>query len=332
MMTEEAAERELLIALEAVVSRELPLLKPVAESWQPSDILPEMESEGWHERIQSLREGAATLSDNVLVVLAGNIVTEEALPSYQTWLNRVHGLSDTSGTSDSPWGLWSRGWTAEEKRHGDVLSKYLYLSGRVDMHSVEVTVQHLIRNGFDIRSDNDPFSSLVYASFQERATKISHANTGKLAEKCGDKLLAKMCSLIAGDEARHGEAYKRFFAGAIALDAPRSVIAFARMMRQKVAMPARLMSDGTDRDLFNQFAVVAQKSGVYTTRDYADVMDYLVDVWEIASLRGLTGEAAEAQEYLCNLGQFYRGKAERIEEILSRTQPEPFAWIHDRCV
>ena len=34
-------------------------------------------------------------------------------------------------------------WIAEENRHGDVLNKYLYLSGRVDMRAVERTVQQV---------------------------------------------------------------------------------------------------------------------------------------------------------------------------------------------
>ena len=152
-----------------------------------------------------------TLSDEVLVVLVGNVVTEEALPSYQTWLNRFDEIKDPTGASITPWALWTRGWTAEENRHGELLNKYLYLSGRVNMRSVEVTTQHLIRNGFDLNSQDDAYKALVYTSFQERATKISHANTGRLAEKCGDSLLAKICAIIAADEARHEEAYKRIF-------------------------------------------------------------------------------------------------------------------------
>ena len=209
-MPSETLQYDVLAGMEEFVGKQLPLLKSVEDSWQPSDFLPETNSENWHDGIADLRKKAATLSDEVLVVLTGNIVTEEALPSYQTWLNRVQGLKDETGASLASWGRWTRGWTAEEKRHGDLLSKYLYLSGRVDMHTVEVTVQNLIRNGFDLKSDNDPYKSIVYASFQERATKISHANTGILAEKCGDSTLSKMCAAIAGDEARHEEAYKRF--------------------------------------------------------------------------------------------------------------------------
>ncbi len=330
MILPECTEQELLKGMEEVIEKQLPLLKTVEESWQPSDFLPDLTRTDWREEVGALRALAANLSDEVLVVLVGNLVTEEALPSYQTWLNRVNGLKDETGTSPGPWGLWTRGWTAEENRHGDLLNKYLYLCGRVNTRSVEVTIQHLIKNGFDARSGGDPYPSMVYTSFQERATKISHTNTGRLAEKCGDTTLNRMCSVIAGDEARHEEAYKRFFACAIELDASRAVIAFAQMMRKKIAMPARLMSDGTGRNLFSQFAAVAQRTGVYTVRDYAEVIQHLVDFWHIGSLSNLSDEAARCQDYLCGLSDHYLQKADRIEELLERVPKEPFSWIFDR--
>jgi hypothetical protein len=48
------------------------------------------------------------------------------------------------------WNQWVRAWTAEENRHGDVLNKYLYLSGRVNMQQVEISTQYLLADGFDI--------------------------------------------------------------------------------------------------------------------------------------------------------------------------------------
>jgi acyl-[acyl-carrier-protein] desaturase len=53
----------------------------------------------------------------------------------------------------------------EENRHGDLLNKYLYLSGRVNMRSRNDT-QHLISDGFDIGTGRDPYKNFVYTSFQ----------------------------------------------------------------------------------------------------------------------------------------------------------------------
>ncbi len=323
-------QQEVIGSAELFIEEQLHLLKPVQDCWQPSDVLPDMAGKGWREELNLLRDQAAALTDDALVVLVGNIVTEEALPSYQTWLNRNGALRDETGASETPWGLWTRGWTAEEKRHGELLGRYLYLSGRVDMRTVEVTVQHLIRNGFDLKSDNDPYRALVYASFQERATKISHANMGRLAARSGAETLNRMCALVAGDEARHEEAYKRMFGRVIELDPERAILAFASMMRQKVVMPARLMSDGTGRDLFYQFAIVAQRSKVYTTYDYAEVIIHLLDYWHIPSLKGLSPAAAQAQDYLCALPDRFLSKAGKTEEIVRDMPKEPFSWIFDR--
>ncbi len=47
----------------------------------------------------------------------------------------------------------------------------------------------------------------VRIHLQERATKISHGNTARLAAYHGDKALAKICGIIAADESRHEAAY-----------------------------------------------------------------------------------------------------------------------------
>ncbi len=57
------------------------------------------------------------------------MITEEALPTYMTMLNTLDGVRDETGASDTPWANWTRQWTAEENRHGDVMNKYMYLTG-----------------------------------------------------------------------------------------------------------------------------------------------------------------------------------------------------------
>jgi Fatty acid desaturase len=37
------------------------------------------------------------------------------------------------GAAPTPWGRWTRQWTAEENRHGDAMNKYMYLSGKVNL-------------------------------------------------------------------------------------------------------------------------------------------------------------------------------------------------------
>lgn len=67
---------------------------------------------------------------NVMAAVTGDMITEEALPTYMAMLNTLDGVRDETGASPTPWGQWTRQWTAEENRHGDVMNKYMYLTGR----------------------------------------------------------------------------------------------------------------------------------------------------------------------------------------------------------
>ncbi len=325
-------KREVIADMEDFVESQLPILKSVEDSWQPNDFLPDMACENWQEALRQFRLGSEAIPDELLVVLVGDMVTEEALPTYQTLLNTFEGVSDTTGTSTSPWARWSRGWTAEENRHGDLLNKYLYLTGRVDMRAVEVTIQHLIRNGFDPGANQDPYKGFVYTSFQERATRISHSNVARLAQKAGDDHLKTICGLIAGDEARHEKAYTAFISKIFEVDPNGAILAFRDLMKSQIDMPAHLMYDGKDPSLFDHFSLVAQRIGVYTALHYADIVEHLVRTWNIETLANLSGEAAEAQDFLCHLGQRYTRLAERSQRRLDQKTTFKFSWIHDRAV
>ncbi len=324
------SQADVIKQLEPFVSTQLHWLKPVDQTWQPSDLLPDSSAASWHDEVETLRQHAQGLHRDLLVVLVGDTITEEALPAYQTMLNR-HGFGDPTGADPSPWAQWTRGWTAEENRHGELLGRYLYLCGRIDMRAVEMTTHHLLRNGFDPNTGNDPYQGLTYTAFQERATRISHSNVAQLAVKQGDMLLGRLCNVIAGDEARHEEAYKRFVGQLITLDPSGALVAIAKMMRTKVAMPARLMSDGGASDLFERFTAAAQRLGVYTVRDYAHIIEHLVEYWKIPSVRGLSGEAVKAQEYLCGLAPHYFRLAEKLESRSSNQPPIPCGWMLDQA-
>lgn len=286
--------------------------------------------------MKELRKMTAGVPDDLMVVLVGDMVTEEALPTYQTLLNTFEGCDDPTGDTDSPWARWSRGWTSEENRHGDLLNKYLYLGGKCDMRSIEVTIQHLITNGFNPDAQKDPYRGFVYTSFQERATKISHGNAGRLAGEFGDSNLRKICAKIAGDEGRHEKAYQTFCEEIIKRDADGLIMTFGDMMRGQIVMPAEHMTDGINHNLYDDFSAVAQKLGVYTAIDYAEIIGYLVKRWDLENIEGLSSEAEKEREYICKLPERYRKLAERSmnkKKKVSEEEPErKFSWIHGRAV
>jgi acyl-[acyl-carrier-protein] desaturase len=321
-----SVQAEVLAGLRKDVEQNL-LLLPVDQAWQPTHYLPDLTAADWIERLRQFREPANQLDDELLVVLVADMITEEALPSYSVALNRL--ANDPTGTSNEPWARWLRGWTAEENRHGDLLNAYLRLTGRVDMAAVEVTVHHLLNNGFNPHLYPDLYGGLVYTAFQERATKISHANVARRAAACGEANLNRICLKIAGDEGRHETFYTRMMGRVMDEDPEAAILTFRNMMRRIIVMPGKLMFDGKDPDLFDHFATVAQRTGIYTARDYAAITDHLLKTWRVAEQR-VSGAAARAQEYLCGLPGKYASLAERIEGQLKGAPRHPFSWIYGR--
>ena len=251
---------EILHSLSAQVEDDLTFLTPIDKAWQPTDFLPDLGGDDFAERLNDFRAPAKNLTDEILVVLVGDMITEEALPSYALQLNLI--ASDFEGNRADAWSKWMRGWVAEENRHGD-------------------------------------------------------------------PVLGKICQRIAGDESRHEAFYTRMVGHLFTADPEGLMLACRRMLRTVIAMPGRLMFDGKDPKLFDHFAVVAQRTGVYTVHDYAMIIDHLVKTWDIAG-RSVSGAAAKSQDWLCRQAERYLHYADQIAEGLPKQPPTKFSWIHDR--
>ena len=300
-------------------------LIPVEKIWQPTDLLPDSQNENFYEEVKELREIAKDLPYDFWVTLVGDTITEEALPTYESWLMDVEGVHQTENVGNG-WSKWIRNWTGEENRHGDVLNKYPYLSGRVNMREVEITTQYLINDGFDIGTGRDPYKNFVYTSFQELATYISHNRVGQMAKKYGDNKLSKMCRLIAGDEMRHHMAYSEFVDQIFKVDPSEMMLAFQYMMKQKIVMPAHFLRESGNAisSAFEQFSDSAQRAGVYTAADYVDILRKLVEKWQIDKITGLTAEAEKARDYLMRLPD---RMAKISERLVIPQEAHIFKWV-----
>jgi acyl-[acyl-carrier-protein] desaturase len=303
-------------------------LIPVEKIWQPSDLLPNSEDEKFIDEVIELREIAKDLPYDFWVVLVGDTITEEALPTYESWLMEVEGV-DNEGNNG--WSKWVRQWTGEENRHGDLLNKYLYLSGRVNMREVEMTTHHLINDGFDIGTGKDPYKNFVYTSFQELATYISHNRVSQLAKNYGDKKLSKICKLIAGDEMRHHHAYSEFVNQIFKVDPSQMMLAFQYMMKQKITMPAHFLRESGEKisTAFEEFSNSAQKLGVYTAADYVEILQKLVQKWEIDKIVNLTDEAEKARDYLMKLPS---RMAKISERLVLPEETKIFKWVEPALI
>jgi acyl-[acyl-carrier-protein] desaturase len=317
---------EVMQTLESKVSTFMDdFLIPADTIWQPTDFLPNSQKDTFFEEVKELRELAKELPYDFWVTLVGDTITEEALPTYESWLMDVEGVNQMEGKGNA-WSKWVRQWTSEENRHGDVLNKYLYLSGRVNMREIEVTTHHLIADGFDIGTDRDPYKNFVYTSFQELATYISHNRVAKLARNYGNNSLSRMCRIISGDEMRHHKAYCTFVDEIFKIDPSNMMVAFKEMMVNKIVMPAQFLRESGQSigTAFEDFSDSAQRLGVYTAQDYIDIMQKLIEVWDIASIKNLTDEAEKSRDYLMKLPARMQRIAERIKIPQELTR---FKWV-----
>ena len=302
-------------------------LKPIESNWQPADLLPDARNPEFIAEINEIQELAKEMDYDLLTVLIGDTITEEALPTYETWLMDIEGINQQYNENNpNGWSKWIRGWTAEENRHGDLLNKYLFLCGRVDMREMEVTTQHLINDGFDIGTGRNPYKNFVYTSFQELATNISHRRVASLVKKTGNTLLAKINGIIAADEARHASAYSDFVKRIFELDPSQMMTSFEDMMRRKIVMPAHFMRQSGDKvgELWSHFSDAAQRTKVYTAQDYINILSSLIKDWDIDKIAYLNEAGEKARDYIMALPN-------RLQNITNRMQePEKefeFKWI-----
>lgn len=134
-------------------------------------------------------------------------------------------------------------------------------------------------------------------------------------------------------------AYCKIVAEFLKRDPNNAVIAFSKMMRDQIQMPAHYMDDGkhmemnSGRQLFSDFAGVAENLGVYTAKDYAEIMKWLINYWKIDQMTGLNNEALAEQQYVCALPDRILKLAERSAERKKRQNKKnlaKFSWVFNK--
>ena len=153
------------------------------------------------------------------VALALNLLTEEGLPHFHRLLAVYLG-------SDSFWTKWTNLWTAEEDRHGAVLHDYTRDSQILNNPILERMQFEYLKAGFEPEWDKDPYRVFVYTTLQERATQVSHANTGKLAGEY-EPIIGTVLANVAKEEARHYVFYRAIFAEVLKRDPNRALASAA---------------------------------------------------------------------------------------------------------
>ena len=79
---------------------------------------------------------------------------------------------------------------------------------------------------------------------------------------------------------------------------------------------------------------MAERLGVYTALDYCDIMEHLIERWNVRNVTGLSPEGLKAQDTVCSLSERFRKLAERVERRKKRDKPTfaKFSWIFNQSI
>lgn len=275
------ARAEVLADLDAEVGELIEGHESRRTLWFPGELLAAAPDTDPGAHARTLRARAEGISLPVRIALCLNTLTEEGLPHF-------HRIFAQHVAPDSNLMRWNNLWTAEEDRHGAVMRDYARDTGILDIPALERMQFEYMREGFEPGFEGDPYRVFVYTTLQERATQVSHSNTGRQAGET-EPLVGKVLSSVATDEARHYAFYRAVFTGILARDPDRALVSAAAVM-PAIDMPGIRMPH------FREMAEVVRRAGIYGPREYIRIVEEQIRHWAIGSLTGLGEAGRRAQE------------------------------------
>lgn len=305
---ETLAKVEVLGDLEPVVHELMVAHEAKRVLWFPSELLSAPPDTDPERHLTQLRERASGISLPGRVALALNLLTEEGLPHFHRLLAAYLG-------GDTFWSKWTNLWTAEEDRHGAVLHDYARDSQILNNPVLEKMQFEYLRAGFEPSWDKDPYRVFVYTTLQERATQVSHANTGNLAKEY-EPTIGVVLANVAKEEARHYTFYRSIFKEVLQRDPNRALASAAEIM-PSIEMP------GVNMPHFREMADVIRRAGIYGPRDYLKIVEEQIRFWAIDKLEGLDEIGKRAQEKILGIPERLRRVADVLE---TRSRAKTFSF------
>ncbi|MBL3751545.1 acyl-ACP desaturase [Mycobacteroides abscessus] len=305
MSQKEFTDLELLHELEPVVEENVHRHLGVTKDWNPHDYVPWSEGKNYKALGgQDWGPEQSKLSEVAKIAMITNLLTEDNLPSY-------HREIAMNFTMDGPWGTWVNRWTAEENRHGIAIRDYLVVTRSVDPVELEkLRVEQMTRGfspgqnrqGGDELFAESLFDSVVYVTFQELATRVSHRNTGKAcAEPVADELLKR----ISTDENLHMIFYRNLVEAGMHI-APDQALKSIHKVLDNFKMPGYTIPG------FRRNAVTIATGGVYDPQSHLDeVVMPVLRKWRIFERDDISSE-----------GEWYREDLDRIIGDLKKTSAD----------
>ncbi|CDO07286.1 acyl-ACP desaturase [Mycolicibacterium cosmeticum] len=289
-MSQDLTDLQLLHELEPVVEKQINRHLSMRKDWNPHDYIPwsdgknfyALGGEEWHPEQSKLSEVAR-------IAMVTNLLTEDNLPSY-------HREIAMNFTMDGPWGFWVNRWTAEENRHGIALRDYLLVTRAIDPIELEELRVEQVTRGFSPGQNQQGgdelfaeslFDSVIYVTFQELATRVSHRNTGKA---CNEPIADQLLGRISADENLHMIFYRDVSAAGLDI-APNQAMKSLHKVLTNFKMPGYTIPD------FRRKAVVIATGGVYDPRIHLDdIVMPVLKKWRIFEREDFTGEGAKLRD------------------------------------
>jgi acyl-[acyl-carrier-protein] desaturase len=309
-MSEGLTDLQLLHELEPVVETNLNRHLSMAKNWNPHDYIP------WSDGKNYYALGGADwdpeqsrLSEVAQVAMVQNLLTEDNLPSYHREIAMNFGM-------DGAWGSWVNRWTTEENRHGIALRDYLVVTRAIDPVELEKLRLEQVTRGFSPGQNGQGdlfaeslFDSVIYVTFQELATRVSHRNTGRACnETIADQLLAR----VSADENLHMIFYRDVSEAGLEIAPNQAMKSLHRVLRN-FTMPGYTVPE------FRRKAVIIAVGGIYDPRIHLDdVVMPVLKKWRIFEREDFTGEAASMRDDLALLVEELTESCDKFEESKRR--------------
>jgi acyl-[acyl-carrier-protein] desaturase len=289
-VSKELTDLQLLHELEPVVEQNINRHMKMRKDWNPHDYIPWSDGKNFYALGgQEWDPEQSKLSEVAQTAMIQNLLTEDNLPSY-------HREIAMNFSMDGPWGFWVNRWTAEENRHGIALRDYLLVTRAIDPVELEITRMEQVTRGFSPGQNQQGdlfaeslFDSVMYVSFQELATRVSHRNTGKA---CNDPVADQLLQRVSADENLHMIFYRDVSAAGIDI-APNQAMKSLHRVLTNFKMPGYTVPD------FRRKAVIIAVGGVYDPRIHLDdVVMPVLKKWRIFERDDFTGESARLRDEL----------------------------------
>ncbi len=304
-MSTELTDLQLLHELEPVVEENINRHMRMRKDWNPHDYIPWSDGKNYYALGgQDWHPEQSKLSEVAQVSMLQNLLTEDNLPSY-------HREIAMNFSMDGPWGFWVNRWTAEENRHGIALRDYLVVTRAIDPLELEELRVEQVTRGFSPGQGpqgemfaESLFDSVIYVTFQELATRVSHRNTGKA---CNETVADQLLQRVSADENLHMIFYRDVSAAGLDFAPNQAMTSLHRVLRN-FKMPGYTVPE------FRRKAVAIAVGGVYDPRIHLDdVVMPVLKKWRIFEREDFTGEAAGMRDDLGKLVEELEEACQKFE-------------------